>query len=310
MPASPFNASTLVKLDFESPNACWFDLRPNTGACGDNSLHFTILPTVGSQATVGLPQPSPTVEKIATATATPPKNITVLAIDNTQGSKRLGTAAQIGIGIGVSIVVGLLVGGLAVFFWLRRRSGSPEDRLLLGRSQDAESSSRPNSKGPAPHDPVQHQGSRTPSSAPQENQLDDAYYVGYLPGFYGSARESGSNHNVSAPSTGPYGPVARPSRRDAGHSSTNLHSQRSDSIAGDIVRGNEAAFARGFGSSDAELPGPESHRGYGEEFELPARPQQQPFGIPRREAQEQKFLLHDMELFGLKSKGPGPSRSS
>ena len=49
----------------------------------------------------------------------------------------------------------------------------------------------------------------------------------------------------------------------------------------------------------AELPGAHGYRGYGQEFELPTQQQPQHY-LPVGRDQEQKFLLDEMELMGLK----------
>lgn len=112
--APQHNGSVLVLLDFSSSDPCWFDLRPNTPACGDNSPKFTLLPVQrsqsGSNPTVGLDSPTSTTSPVPSKTGTEAA---------TGGELSPGAKAGIVVAaVGASLVV---VGMAAWFFFSRRK---------------------------------------------------------------------------------------------------------------------------------------------------------------------------------------------
>ncbi|KAI0131790.1 hypothetical protein BJ170DRAFT_717551 [Xylariales sp. AK1849] len=136
-----FNASALVKLDFDYNSPCWFDLKPNSTGSGANSPGFTLLAEQQSQATVGLGSSISTpTSTSATATtsatnagssATRTNIVTNAASTSTaapaasasgdsSSSGGLSVGGQAGIGVGAGIAgIGMCV--LAAVLFKRRR---------------------------------------------------------------------------------------------------------------------------------------------------------------------------------------------
>lgn len=123
--APEYNGSVLVLLNFSSSDPCWFDLRPKTPACGDNSPRFDLLPVQRSQSdpktTLGLLSSTPTASTPSNTGAPvqahgPP--------DSPPGQLNSGAKAGIAIAIlGASFVVL----GMASCFFFRRRKRLQED---------------------------------------------------------------------------------------------------------------------------------------------------------------------------------------
>ncbi|OIW33018.1 hypothetical protein CONLIGDRAFT_556141, partial [Coniochaeta ligniaria NRRL 30616] len=117
--APNLNASVLVLINFSSSDPCWFNLRPDTPACGDNSPQFALLPVQRSQSdsktTLGL--------QSATSTASIPSKTGASnhphdPPDASEGE--LSTGAKVGIAIAV-VGASLVVIGMAAWFFFRRR---------------------------------------------------------------------------------------------------------------------------------------------------------------------------------------------
>ncbi|KAB5523000.1 hypothetical protein GE09DRAFT_487184 [Coniochaeta sp. 2T2.1] len=127
--APKFNGSVLVLLDFSSSDPCWFDLRPDTPACGDNSPPFDLLPVQraqsGSQTTLGLLSPTST-------SSIPSKTGADESAAASGGS--LSTGAKAGIAIAVVGAVLILV-AMAACFWFKRRK-RVQDAVLAGHIID------------------------------------------------------------------------------------------------------------------------------------------------------------------------------
>lgn len=126
-------------LEFTSPDPCWFDLRPDTTACGDDSPRFTVLPvrrprddtTVALGRTLSLradPTPSPTLTASpSTRPSTASPTSTTTGGEEGGPEKRGGLSAGAKAGIGVAIA-GAIVAAIGMFscFYLRRRSRSKD----------------------------------------------------------------------------------------------------------------------------------------------------------------------------------------
>lgn len=365
---------------------CWFVLLPsNQPDCNlaDAKLRsplFKVVASGPSPSTVGL-------RSDASNAITSPSPSPTQATE-----EKISVPVQIGIGVGVSVVVGLLVGGLVVWCYLRKQARNADNpgghdsrwwsfgfpKIVWQRPNRTE---KRGSEGPRPllnrknssrTDSANFSDSTTmrPSAAsnfsyspPPQGPIpqDDSFYVGNsenLPGFYGSARRSGTKHeSLYGPSQydpdanqpyqhGPYHTFSDPPKGDYASYIGDEEVGKSTSYRGraavtpieyyppekDI---GDSAPAATFQPSaarppsllrepDAELPGKESYLGYGQQFELPTQHRPQPYmpggstaavaGVAgpgptaaaamaaRREAQEQKFLLQDVELMGLKKK--------
>ncbi|KAH8902584.1 hypothetical protein BR93DRAFT_868656, partial [Coniochaeta sp. PMI_546] len=131
--APKFNGSVLVLLDFSSSDPCWFDLRPDTPACGDNSPHFALLPVQRTQAdsktTLGL-------QSSTSAASTPSKTGAADPLHPPpDASGELSTGAKAGI---IIAVVGacLVLVGMAAWFFFRRRKRLQEEAVLAGHIID------------------------------------------------------------------------------------------------------------------------------------------------------------------------------
>lgn len=324
--APPLNGSVLLELDFTSFEPCWLNLRPNSEECedsGDNSLPFSIDNTRGSLATLGLPQPSATETG---GRASVPSNLK-------QGHNGLSTGASVAIGVGATVVVLALIGGIFALVWLQRkkrnqekvrqsynhaeglwrRSEKPQPLLALEPRSLTHSSrsslqqlhglptsfvapgmtfsTTPDSAAHIMSGARQSRVGHNAVVAPQDEhqQLIPAMHEGaplsasmYQPTpveFYASTKEPSRNPIREANREVSNEPVEFPGR-DAGM----------DVITSTVMHPYEPT----------ELPGKESHRGYGEEYELSIPQHPRPFQPSGHEVQEQKFLLDDIELREMK----------
>ncbi|KAK3369205.1 hypothetical protein B0T24DRAFT_650913 [Lasiosphaeria ovina] len=109
--AVPYNGSALVLLNFSSSDPCWFHLSQNTGACGDISKPFTVLPTQrrDAQTIIG------TVVAVASQ-------------DPKGGGDNLSPGAKAAIGIGIALG-SIALGVMAAFLYFRRRKRGQDTSL-------------------------------------------------------------------------------------------------------------------------------------------------------------------------------------
>lgn len=216
--APKHNGSVLVLLDFSSSDPCWFDLRPNTPACGDNSPKFTLLPVQrsqsGSHTTVGLDSPTSTASPVPSKTG---------AEAATGGELSPGAKAGIVVAaVGASLVV---VGMAAWFFFSRRKR--LQEAVLAGHIIAHDT--RGKKGGGQGHEKAPLRGSAHSNSSAEPLQVQPVYDG--FPGSSGyddvrSSPVSSSNaylHSPQSPSSSSGGggngffPPARNNSSERGH---------------------------------------------------------------------------------------------
>jgi hypothetical protein len=189
--APKFNDSILVLLDFPSSDPCWFNLRPDTPDCGDNSPQFNLLPVQRSQSD------SKTTLGLATSTATaliPSKTGTNDRSEGTPGASEgeLSTGAKAGIAIGV-VGASVVVLGMATCFFFRRKKRLQE-AVLAGHIIEHDRGGR---KG---HEKTPLAGGSAHSNRSTERLRVQPVYDGF-PGStgYDDVRSRGSSAYLQSP---------------------------------------------------------------------------------------------------------------
>ncbi|KAK0718413.1 hypothetical protein B0T26DRAFT_646364 [Lasiosphaeria miniovina] len=141
--AVPYNGSALVLLNFSSSDPCWFHLSLNTGACGDISKPFIVLPTQrrDAQTIIGVltpradvpkaastASPSPLPQSIVAASSGNPTVVAVASQDPKGGGDNLSPGAKAAIGIGIALG-SIALGVMAAFLYFRRRKRGQDTSL-------------------------------------------------------------------------------------------------------------------------------------------------------------------------------------
>jgi len=186
----------LVLLSFSSADPCWFDLRPDTPTCGDNSPSFSLLPvqrTQGeSKTTLGLLS-STSSALVPSKTGTDGRSHTT---GNVSGGE-LSSGAKAGIIVAVVGAI-LVVLGMAACFFFRRRKRLQE-AVVAGHIIDHDSRAK---KG---HEKMPLAGGSTHSNGSTEPLRVQPVYDG-IPGSagYNDLQSRGSSaylHSPQSPSS-------------------------------------------------------------------------------------------------------------
>lgn len=136
VPAPAFNSSALVLADFKSPDPCWFDLRPDTGDCGDNSPPFTLFPDQRHQSesktTIGL-LASTSTRAASTSTG---HSSGVENSPNDASNNELSSGAKAGIALSVVCVILILL-GISAYLYFRRKKEQQDKGVFGGHRKES-----------------------------------------------------------------------------------------------------------------------------------------------------------------------------